>query len=483
MKHFDVIIVGGGAVGCAIAYTLGKYDLQIALLERNPDVAMGTSGKNSAVVHAGFNNKPGSLMAKLCVEGNKRFEGLCKTLNVPYKKTGKLIVALGGEDMAIIDGILEDGKKNGSIGLEKISRSEMEELEPNIGGIGAMFSGNTGVFDPFLYCIHLCEAAMQNGISFFMDNEVTAIRKEKDVFTVTTTKDEYRCNILINSAGLYADKISAMAGDERFTLYPCRGEYFILDEKVSGLLSRPVYPAPRKGVGGLGVHFTTAIDGSVLIGPSAEYIDSREDYATTQVAMDKLFCEAHMLLPPLKRNMIIGAYSGIRSKLVAKGQSNFGDFIIEESPLVENLINLVGIESPGLTASMPIAEMVTVIINKKRPLKENASYMPEYKGAVVFTGLDRQTQNTLIAEDPDYGEVVCRCKTISKAEVLQALRNPLGVNTIISVKNRVHATMGRCQGGYCLPKITEIMMNELNMPPENIVYRKRGDRPFPGRVK
>jgi glycerol-3-phosphate dehydrogenase len=462
---------------------LGKYDLRIALLERNADVAMGTSGKNSAVVHAGFNNKPGSLMAKLCVAGNKQFEALCKTLDVPYKRSGKLVVALNDDDLPIIDKIIDDGRKNGSIGLERIGSEKLKEMEPGIAGIGAMFSANTAVFDPFLYTIHLCEAAIQNGVSFFMDNEVTAVRKTNNTFFVTTGKDEYAGEFLINSAGLYADKIAAMAGDTSFTVYPCRGEYFILDTTAAALLSRPVYPVPRKGVGGLGVHLTTTVDGNVLIGPSAEYIDGREDYATTQTMMDSLFREAQTLLPSLRRNMVIGAYTGIRSKLVPKGQANYGDFVIEESRKVENLVNLVGIESPGLTASMPIAEMVAGIIKTKRTLNANAAFKAEYRGQPSFASQDEETQNEFIVKDADYGEIVCRCRNITKAEVLRALRNALNVKTIVGVKNRVHATMGRCQGGYCLTKIMDIMVDEFGLTPEHIIYRQYGDRPFPGRVK
>jgi glycerol-3-phosphate dehydrogenase len=483
MKQFDIVIIGGGAVGCAIAYTLGKYDARIALLERNLDVAMGTSGKNSAVAHAGFNNKPGSLMAKLCVEGSKRFEALCETLDVPYKKCGKLIVGLNEEDMAIIDAMLEDGRKNGATGLKKIGREEMRALEPNIEGVGAMLSSDTAVFDPFLYCVHLCEAAMRNGVSFFMGNEALGIRKEAEGFVITTRKDEYQCKTLINAAGLDADAVSAMAGDDRFRQYPCRGEYYVLDEKVSKLLSRPVYPVPRKGVGGLGVHFTTAIDGSVLIGPSAEYIDDRDDYATTRAVMDQLFFEARQLLPALQKNMIIGSYSGIRPKLVKKGEGNFGDFVIEESPKAAGLIHLIGIESPGLTASMPIAEMTAGIVRKNMPLKEKSACRMEYRGAAVFASLSLEERDRLIEKDADYGEVVCRCRTVTKAEVLGALRNPLGVKSLVGVKNRVHAMMGRCQGGYCLPKIAEIMMEERGVAPEDILYRTGGDAPFAGHVK
>jgi glycerol-3-phosphate dehydrogenase len=315
-----------------------------------------------------------------------------------------------------------------------------------------------------------------------MDNEVTAIRKVNNTFLVTTGKDEYAGEFLINSAGLYADRLAAMAGDTSCTVYPCRGEYFILDT-AAALLSRPVYPVPRKGVGGLGVHLTTTVDGNVLIGPGAEYIGDREDCATTRRMMDTLFREAQTLLPSLRRDMVIGTYAGIRSKLVPPGQVNYGDFVIGESRKVENLINLVGIESPGLTASMPIAEMVAGIIKTKRTLRENTAFKAEYRGQPVFASLDERTQDKLIEKDADYGEIVCRCKNITKAEVLRALRNGLGVKTIAGVKNRTHATMGRCQGGYCLTKIADILMDEFGLAPERIAYRQNGDMPFPGRVK
>ena len=483
MRSFDVIIIGGGAVGCAIAYVLGKHNLSIALLEKNPDVAMGTSGKNSAVVHAGFNNRPGSLMAKYCVKGNKGFEAICKALDVPYKRTGKLVVGFNDEDMAIIDKIIADGKENGCIGLSRINQNEMKDLEPEIAGVGALFSANTAIFDPFIYTIHLCEAAIQNGASFFINNEVQSIQKEGDSFIIVTNSDEYKCDMLVNSAGLYADKIAAMAGDFSFTIYPCRGEYLILDTDAGKLLSRPVYPVPRPGVGGLGVHLTTTMDGNVLIGPSAEYINDCEDYSTTSVMLDNLFQEAKVLLPSLHKNMIIGAYTGIRPKLVSRGQANYGDFVIEESLIVENLVNLIGIESPGVTASIPIAEKVADIIGKKKNAKSNKRYRANYRGAPRFSSLNDKKQNALIAQNQDYGEVVCRCKTVTKAEVLQALHNPLKARTITSIKNRVHTTMGRCQGGYCLTKLIDIIMDEFNLPPEGVVYRYSGDMPFPGNVK
>ena len=483
MQYFDIIIIGGGAVGCAIAYVLGKQSLNIALLEKKSDVAMGTSGKNSAVVHAGFNSRPNSLMAKYCVAGNKKFESICETLDIPYKRTGKLVVGFNDEDMAIIDSKIADSKKNGCIGISRINKKKMAVLEPGIAGIGALYSTNTAVFDPFLYTIHLCEAAIQNGVSFFMNNEVQTIKKESKTFIITTSINEYKCDILINSAGLYADKVANMAGDTSFTIYPCRGEYLILDTNAGKLINRPVYPVPHQGVGGLGVHLTTTIYGNVLLGPSAEYINNCEDYSTTSLMQDNLFKEAQILLPSLDKDMIIGSFTGIRPKLVSKGQENFGDFIIKESTIVENLINLVGIESPGLTASIPIAEKVAEMIKTKKKPRLNIQFKAKYKGMQRFSSLDHRKQNALIKKNKDYGEVVCRCNIITKAEVLYALNNPLNAHSLTSIKNRVRTTTGRCQGGYCITKLTDIIMNKFNLQPEDVVYRIKGDIPFPGKIK
>ncbi len=484
MKHkHDIIIVGGGVVGCAIAYKLAEYKIDIAVLEKNVDVCMGTSGKNSAVIHAGFNNKPGSLMAELCVEGNKRFEEICRLLRVPYKKSGKLVVGFNEEDRKAIEAILEQGKKNGCVGLEFWEKEDIVRAEPYAGGCCAMYSGNTAVINPFLYNIHLAETAMRNGVSFYLNSEVKQIERKNNTFVLKTPEDEFCCDTIINAAGLYSDEVAALAGDKRFKIYPCRGQYYILDKKASQLLHRPVYPVPRKGVGGLGVHLTVTIDGNVMIGPSAEYVSDKEEYATTPEVMKQLMSEAIQLFPGLKPNMVIGSYTGIRSKIVAKGEENFGDFIIEESQMIPNLINLIGIESPGLTASIPIAERVVDIVRQHYELEVKEGYSLEYEGVPLFRDCDIETQDMMIHENPDYGKMICRCERITKGDIIQALNNPLKAQSVISVKNRTRATMGRCQGGHCFSKIIEIMEEELNLDPKEMIYRKPGDRLFVGELK
>jgi len=482
-KNYDAIIIGGGALGCAIAYKLSRFDLSVALLESNPDVCMGTSGKNSAVVHAGFNNRPGSLMAKFCVEGNIQFEQICKTLDVPYKKTGKLVVALDESDLSIIDEILEAGEKNGCIGLSKVNRSWIDNNDPFVRGIAALYSANTAIINPFLYTIHLAEAALQNGVEFFLNSEVTSIIKENNVFKISCGETSFKCDILVNSAGLYSDKIAAMAGDTQYKIYPSRGEYFILDKHATLITGRPVYPVPRKGTGGLGVHLTPTIDGNMLIGPSAEYVNNCEEYASTRKGMDKLFSEARELLPELKRDMIIGTYTGIRLKTVPPGSANFGDFIIEESTVASGMINLVGIESPGLTASIPVAEYVCEMLEKRFHFSIKSNWKEKYAAKPVFRELDRTEQNKLIRENPDYGEIICRCENITKAEVLDALNNPLGAKTLVAVKNRVRTMTGRCQGGYCFSNIIDILGKDQGIGVADMVYRKNDDRMFYGKIK
>lgn len=482
-NEFDILIIGAGAVGCAIARELSRSRLDIAVMEKEWDVAAGTSGRNSAVVHAGFNNQPGTLMAKFCVEGNQGFEALCAELDIPYKKTGKLLVARCNAEMDTLEKLLRQGETNGCRGLRLVGREEMEDLAPRVDGVGGLFSPETAIFDPFLYTVALAENAAANGAQFFFGHEVTGIRMEKGGFTVVTNAGEWRTRVLINSAGLFSDRISAMAGVDRYRIYPCRGEYLILDKIAEEYLRLPVYPAPAAGIGGLGVHLTPTIHGNVIIGPNAEYINDRGDSSTTRKTAEQLLEEAQILLPGLQCKDIIGAYAGIRSKRVPPEIGGFQDFIIQEEPEVENLINLVGIESPGMTASAPIARYVASMVREKLHSEENTGFCGRRSGILRFAEQPQWRKAQLIAEDPDYGEIVCRCQQVTKKEIRQAIENPLGVRTISAVKYRAWPTTGRCQGGYCLSRIVEILKNEYGQEVSDISLRGEGSELFSGRVK
>ena len=482
-KIHDVIVIGAGAVGCAIARELSRYRLSVLVLEKECDVAYGTSGRMSGVVHAGFNNKVGSLMAKLCVEGNRLFEGVCCELDIPYKKTGKVLVAFNEDDMKALEGVIAQGKANGCDGLKLIGQDEIRAIAPGIGGIGGMLSPNTAIFDPFEFCIAHAENAMDKGVAFSFESEVTAISRQDDAFEVTTPKGVFRSRFIVNSAGLYCDKVSAMLGVDDYKIYPCRGQYYILDKIASELLSVPAYPVPRPGIGGLGIHLTPTIDGNIIIGPSAEYQDEADDYASTADVMEQLFSEAKALLPAIERRHIIGSYCGIRPKQAPPGEGGFRDFVIKEEPSCPGLINLIGIESPGFTAAVPISFIVRDILAQHIDLVEKSDFKAKRKAHIRFRDLPKEEQEKLIAQDPEYGEIICRCQNVSKREIRDAIENKFGARSISSIKYRAWATTGRCNGGYCLAKIVDMLIHDYHMKPEEITYRGTGSELFSGEVK
>ena len=484
LNERDIIIIGAGGVGCAIARELSRFKVKVTVLEKECDVAAGASGRNSAVVHAGFNNKPGSLMARLCVEGNRGFENLCRELGVPFRQTGKILVAFDDEDFQILRGIIAQGERNGCEDLRLINEQELKQLAPGLGGIGGMYSPHTAIFDPFAYCVALAENAAVNGVEFCLDTEVTGIIRDDDGFLVSTADGKKnRCSIIINSAGAFSDRISEMAGVNGYRIYPCRGEYFIMDKIADRLLDMPVYPAPKPGIGGLGVHLTPTVHGNIIIGPSAEYIEEKDDFSATSEVMDKLLAEASELLPSLERRYIIGNYAGIRPKQAPPGEGGYRDFVIKEEESCPGLINLIGIESPGLTASMPIARMVRGIIGNRMELEEKKDFIAERAAPARFSELSEEEQEELIAADPEYGEIICRCQKVTKREIRDAIENPLGVRSISAIKYRAWATTGRCNGGYCLTRIVDMLVNEYGMRPEEITYRGKGGEMFSGMVK
>ena len=482
MKDADIIIIGAGAIGCAIARELSRYELNILVLEKECDVAYGTSGRNSAVVHAGFNNKPGSLMAKLCVEGSWGFEQLALNLGIPYRKTGKVLVAFDEDDMERLKALIRQGENNGCNGLRLIDRSELKEIAPAINGIGGMYSPETAIFDPFEYCIALAENAYANGVEFKFNSKVSGIEKVDDGFRVKTGNVSYSSYYVINAAGLYSADISTMVGINSYKIYPCRGEYFILDKVAENVLDIPAYPVPKPGIGGLGVHITPTIDGNLIIGPSAEYIDELDDYSSTSEIMDKLWREAKIFLPVLNRKHIIGNYSGIRPKQAPPQEGGFRDFVIKEEDEAHGFINLIGIESPGLTASVPIAKMVVDIIRKNKELKEKKEFISTRNPQIRFRELSIDDQEKLIEKDPEYGEIICRCQLVTKKEIRDAIENVFGAKSISSIKYRAWATTGRCNGGYCLDKIMEMLINDYGMSPEEITYRGSQSWMLAGRI-
>lgn len=482
MKQFDVLIIGAGAVGNAIARELVKKNNgTVGVLEKEPDTAFGISGRNSGVLHAGFNNKPGSLMAELCVRGAEGFEKEAAELNLPFKRTGKLVVARYEEDRSGLEKLKAQGEANGVRELRIIGKEELEKLVGYDAGVAALWSGMTGIFDPFQYTVALAEAAAARGAEYFFGREVIEISPGFLVAAkdhVTGEKETYQAKVLINSAGLFADEVCRMAGIHDFTLHPCRGEYHILDRKQSGLLAFPIYPIPNEKEGGLGVHLTPAIHGNILIGPSAEYLaqeQEREEYSTTSEVMDRLKEEGADLFPGLDFSDCIRSFSGIRPKLASEESGGYADFVIEESRQVPGLIQLIGIESPGLTASIPIGKKV-------------AHMAEEILGR---NSIDQRPDATMIhgqpyEMEPGDQKMICRCEGITEEAVLDAydrIRKIGAIPTIKGLKNRTRVTMGSCQGSFCTINIIELLEKKRNLDPLKILWNGFGSHMFDGRVK
>ena len=486
-RIYDFTIIGAGVVGNAVARELSRYlldgskEVNMAVLEKELDVVCETSGRNSGVLHAGFNNKPGSKMAKFCVEGNLEFDQVAKELDIPFVRTGKVVVGFDDDDMKQLLKSKEQGDMNGCPGLEIIDKKRLNELAQNVGGEFAMYSPMTGIMDPFDYTIALAENAYDNGVEYYFGDAVEDINRVNELYIIKTKKKTYKAKWIINCAGLNSDKISKMLGIDGYEIYPCRGEYIILDKKMGEYLNMPVYPVVNPKLGGLGIHLTPSVDGNVFIGPSADYLDCCDDYSATKPVIDMLFEEGKKLLPYIKREYFIRNFSGIRPKLTNKG--GYEDFVIEARDEAPNTVNLVGIESPGLTSATPIGREVVRLIKEKTLLRENPNFNPFRKAQVVFHKQPIDVQRKLIEKDPNYGEIVCRCETITKAEVLNAINNPLGVDTVTGIKYRCRCMMGRCQGGYCQTRVTELIQDVKHKKREEILYNREGSYMFTGKVR
>ena len=482
-NSYDFLIIGAGVVGNAVARELSRYRASIAVIEAAPDLCCGTSGRNSGVLHAGFNNKPGTKMAKFCVEGNRTFDQVAKELDVPLKRTGKLVVGFTEEDKEKLQDMIEKGKNVGTPGLELVDRDFIKSKAPEVQGEYAMWSPSTAILDPFLLTIGYAENAAKNGATYYFSSPVTAIKWENDAYTVTAGKQQLRSRWVINCAGLGSARISTLLGIDEYTIHPCRGEYFILDQKVGPLLPLPAYPVPNYKTGGLGIHLTPSIDGNVFVGPSTEYIDRDDDYSSTQKIQDMLIADGSRIFPHLKREYFIRNFAGIRPKLASKEEGGFHDFVIERRAQAPHAVNLVGIESPGLTASQPIAREVIRLIEEVEKLQPNPAFDPIRKGIVTFRDKTPEEQAELIRQNPDYGEIVCRCGTITQAEVMAALRSPLPARTMTGVKYRCRTMMGRCQGGYCQTRVAELLMQETGLSREEVLYKYEGSYLFTGKVQ
>ncbi len=472
---YDIVIIGAGVIGASIARELSRYDLKIIVLEKENDVASGTTKANSAIVHAGYDARPETLMAEMNVRGNALYENLCHELDVPYKRIGSLVVAMDEDEEPKIEELYQRGIKNGVPDLKIISKREVLELEPHVNPdvTKALYAPTAAIISPYGLCIALMENAMQNGIEFKRNSKVVSIKQENNFFSIKTENgNNYNTKLIVNSAGLYADEIHNIAGGSGFNIKPRKGEYHLLDKSQGKLVSMVVFQVPTKK--GKGILVLPTVHGNLIVGPNATDIEDKTDFSTSYEGLNHIVAKSKTTIKDFILRESITSFAGLR----AIPDTPERDFIIGESPQIKNFINVAGICSPGLASAPAIAERVVYIIARLGVI----SFLPSIrfnntrKGIISIAEKSAEEVERLYKKNKKYANIVCRCEVISEAEIVEAIhRNPCAVD-FDGIKRRVRTGMGRCHGGFCLPKVIQILSRELNIPVEEIT--KYGRKSF-----
>ena len=451
----DIVVIGAGVVGGAVARKLTSYKLGVTIVEKCSDVAMGATRANSAIVHAGFDAKEGSLKALLNVRGSKMMEKYTSELGVKYKKNGSLVVGFSDEDRRTLESLCERGIKNGVEGLRVVDREELLTIEQNVGdGVTCALHAPTGaIVCPYELCMASIGNAMDNGAELKLDFDVKKIERIEGGWRVSSDKESVDARFVINCAGVYSDAIAALTGDESFTVIPRRGEYMLLDKECGALVSHTIFRCPSAM--GKGILVSPTVDGNLLLGPTAENIDDKEDRSTTAKGMASVRAQAGEQVRGIAFGKVITSFTGLRSV------GSTGDFIINEK---DGFINCAGIESPGLSSAPAIAEYVAELIEKTgETLVPNPEFNPIRKPVHYFRELSDEEKNEIIARDPAYAHIICRCELVSEGEIVEAIRQNPRPRDLDAIKRRTRSGMGRCQGGFCSPYIVEILARELGV--------------------
>ncbi len=458
---YDVTIIGAGVVGGLVARTLSKYKLKICILESENDVAMGATKANSAIVHAGFDAKEGSLKAKLNVRGNKMMEAVCNELGVKYIKNGSLVVGFNDEDRAVLSELLKRGIANEVEGLRIVEKDELHEMEPNLSDdiICALYAPTGGIVCPYTLAIAAIGNAMDNSAELKCNFKVTGIEAAENGYKVYSENGSVTTRYVINCAGIYSDTIARMVGDDSFDVHPRRGEYMLLDRECGNTVSHTIFRTPSKM--GKGILVTPTVHNNLLLGPTSYDISDKEDKDTTAIGFDAIINNANQTVKTVPVNKTITSFCGLRSV------GSTGDFIIN-SPR-KGFINAAGIESPGLTSSPAIAEYIEDMLKADGlELELKPDYIPTRKPYHAFHEASAEEKNAIIKENPAYGKIVCRCEGITEGEIIEAIRRNPQPRDLDGVKRRTRAQMGRCQGGFCGPYVAELLAKELNIPYESV---------------
>ena len=474
---YDVVIIGCGVVGASAAYELARYKLRVAVLEAAADIAAGTTKANSAIIHAGYDPEPGTLMARLNVEGNRLTGEICEKLQVPFKRVGSLVVAFSPEQLPTLRTLYDRGCKNGVPGLRLLSGEEARAMEPGLSEevCGALLAPSAGIIDPWGFAIAMAETAVRGGVELRRDCPVTGIEDTGAGFVLHTPTGDVTARFVLNAAGVDADRVHEMLEPNEWQTLPSRGEYYLLDKSEHDRVSRVIFQCP--GPEGKGVLVAPTIHGNLICGPNAQGVEDRLDLGNTAAGMAEVRAKAARSVPGVEWRQNIRNFAGLRANTTRS------DFIIEESKAHPGFIDLAGIKSPGLSSAPAIAKMAAEMLAADGLALEPDPDFVDKREHIVFKNLSAEEKNELIRKDPRYGRVVCRCETITEGEIVAALHSPIPPRSINGVKRRCNAGMGRCQGGFCGPRVQEIIARELGIDQAEVLLEQAGSTILTGRTK
>ena len=475
MKQYDAIVVGAGVVGAAVARELSRRKGSFLVVERALDVCEGTSKANSAIVHAGFDAEPGTWKAKMNVAGNQSMDALSQELDIPFRRVGAFVVCFAKEELPKLRELYDRGVANGVPDMELLTGEQARALEPNLSEEvqGALLANTSGIVCPFELTLGLAESAAKNGVEFSFDTQVTGLERAGEGWVVHTSQGDFAARAVVNAAGVFADEIHNWVCEDKLHITPRRGEYCLLDHTAGAHVSRTVFQLPGKY--GKGVLVSPTVHGNLLLGPTAKDIGGKEDTATTAPGLQEVLEKSALGVKNIPTRQVITSFAGLRA------HEDGDDFVLGES--APGFFDAAGIESPGLSSAPAIAKMAVEMLKADGlPLEPDPDFVDK-REHIVFKELSAEEKNELIRRDPRYGRVVCRCETVTEGEIVAALHSPIPPRSINGVKRRCNAGMGRCQGGFCGPRVQEIIARELGLDQAEVLLEQAGSTILTGRTK
>lgn len=472
----DVAVIGAGISGASVARELAKFKLDVVVLERENDVSNGSTKANSAIVHAGYDAKEGTLMGKYNALGNAMFDQLSQELDVPFKRCGSLVLAFSEEEREHLADLMERGRKNNIPQMRIIEKDEIKKIEPNINDevVAALLAETAGIVGPWELTAAMLENAVENGVDLELNQEVVDIEKIDGGYRILTKSGHFDAKIVINAAGVYADKIHNMIAAPTYKITPRRGQYFVMDKTQGELVDRVIFQCPSKL--GKGVLVTPTVHGNLLLGPDAEDLEDKEDISTTGEQLAFVRNNATRSINGIQFRESIRNFAGLRA------QADRDDFVVEEAADAPGFIDVGGIKSPGLTSAPAIGVDVAKMVAEKLDAQVNEEFNPERK-QIVFMELSSEEKAEIIKRDPNYGRIICRCENITEGEIVDSIHRKVGATTVDGVKKRCRPGMGRCQGGFCGPRVQEIIARELDMTLEDVVLDAKDSYILTGTTK